>query len=127
MDLVDVDDVADSLARFGESYLTRVFTEREVAACAGGTDIRRLAACFAAKEATLKTLGARDEPVDWRSIEVVVPREGDATAVLSGRSAELAARERIVRFEVSVTTARAYAAAVVLAEGAGATKPAGEA
>ena len=116
MDLVDVSDVAESLGRFGDGYLHRVFTEREVAACADGTDVARLAACFAAKEATLKTLRADDEPIDWRTIEVLVPVRGEPTATLHGRSAELADREGLVAFEVSVTGGDTYAAAVVLAE-----------
>ena len=95
MDLVDVADVEESLGRFGDSYLRRVYTPREVAACGDGKDARRLAACFAAKEAMLKTLDAGDEPIDWRSIEVLVAPDGTATAELAGRSAELAVRDGI--------------------------------
>src|SRR5262249_56970269 len=70
MDIVDVSDVESSVARFGDRYLERVYTARELAACADGADTRRLAAHFAAKEATLKTLLATDRGVDWRSIEL---------------------------------------------------------
>ncbi len=119
IDLVDIAEVEESLARFGDAYLHRVFTPREVAAC--GTDARRLAACFAAKEAMAKTLDIGDERFDWRSIEVMVARDGTATAELAGTSAEIAARARIARFGVSVSAAREYAAAVVLAEPVGDT------
>ena len=73
IDLVDVDDVAATLARFGDRYLRRVFVPAEIAACAAGTDPRLLSACFAAKEATLKALGLGEAPADWRSIEVSLP------------------------------------------------------
>ena len=120
MDLVDVVEVEESLARFGDTYLRRVFTPREVAACGG--DVRRLAACFAVKEAMAKTLDAGDEPLDWRSIEVLVAPDGSATAELGGHSAEMADRAGIDRFEVSVTAAHKYAVAVVLAEREGGTR-----
>ena len=100
-----------------------MFTPREVAAC--GRDVRRLAACFAAKEATAKTLDAGDEPLDWRSIEVLVAPDGTATADLAGHSAEIAARAGIARFGVSVSAAREYAVAVVLAEREGGTRQTG--
>jgi holo-[acyl-carrier protein] synthase len=117
MDLVDVRDVEESLAQFGDRYLQRVFTTREVAACADGADARRLAACFAAKEATLKSIAADGDAVDWRSIELLLGPASDPAVELSGASADLAARTGIVRLSVSVGTTRSYAAAVVLAEG----------
>ena len=117
MDLVDVAEVEESLAQFGDTYLQRVFTPREVTACGG--DARRLAACFAAKEAVAKTFDAGDEALDWRSIEVLAARDGTVTAELAGHSSEIAARAGIGRFEVSVSAADEYAVAVVLAERVG--------
>jgi holo-[acyl-carrier protein] synthase len=121
MDVVDVRDVEESVAQFGDRYLRRVFTTQELAACADGVDVRRLAACFAAKEATLKAIATGDEALDWRSIEVSVTPSGEARVALRGGCAESAARTGIVRLSVSVGTTRAHAAAVVLAEGAGAS------
>jgi holo-[acyl-carrier protein] synthase len=114
MDLVDVVEVEESLTRFGDTYLQRVFTPREVAACGG--DARRLAACFAAKEAVAKTFDAGDEALDWRSIEVLAAPDGTVTAELAGHSSEIAARAGIGGLQVSVTAADEYAVAVVLAE-----------
>jgi holo-[acyl-carrier protein] synthase len=117
MDVVDVRDVEESVARFGDRYLRRVYTTRELAACAGGADSRRLAACFAAKEATLKTLSVDDEPLDWRSIDVALAPSGEASVELRGRCADRAAQTGIVQLSVSVGSTRSHAAAVVLAEG----------
>src|SRR5262249_24139036 len=113
MDIVDVSDVESSVARFGDRYLERVYTARELAACADGADSRGLAAHFAAKEATLKTLLATDRGVDWRSIELRLPRAGEATMELSGTAAEIASAEGIVGFAVSVGATRHHATAVV--------------
>jgi holo-[acyl-carrier protein] synthase len=117
MDIVDVSDVESSVARFGERYLNRVYTTRELESCANGADTRRLAAHFAAKEAALKTLLAQDRGIDWRSIEVQLPGAGEATLELTGAAAEIAKDEGIVGFAVSVGTTRHHATAVVVAEG----------
>ncbi len=116
MDIVDVADVADSVARFGARYLERVYTTRELATCDGGADHRRLAAHFAVKEATLKTLGADDPGVDWRSVEADAPTSGHVSVRLSGAVAELARSAGIVTFAVSVGATRRHATAVVVAE-----------
>ena len=58
IDLVSVQAVQDSLRAHPQAYLARVYTDREVTDCrtADGVDPERLAARFAAKEATLKVL-----------------------------------------------------------------------
>jgi len=112
LDLVAVEQVAAALATHGDRYLRRVYTPREVADCAG--DATRLAARFAAKEATRKTLGIRDEGVGWSSVEVRLDG-GAPTIVLSGRAAELARDAGLSDFAVSLTHEAGLAAAVVLA------------
>src|SRR5689334_18665667 len=72
IDLARVDETARSLERFGERYLKRLFTAREVADCTAtpAQAPARLAARFAAKEAAIKVLRP-ERWIDWRSIEVV--------------------------------------------------------
>jgi holo-[acyl-carrier protein] synthase len=119
LDLVAVTGVADSLrAAHGERYLERLFTEREVADCrtASGIDPERLAARFAAKEATLKVLPAADEGVSWHDIEVRRETSGRVHLELRGRAAELAAEATIIDLALSLTHEGGFAAAVVVAE-----------
>ena len=115
MDIVEVSDVEESIARFGDRYLRRVFTEREISACDDGSDIRCLATCFAAKEAALKTFGTDVGGVDLRSVEILLT-DPEPVVRLSGGGARLAVCERISHFSVSVVASAGYAAAVVLAE-----------
>jgi len=116
MDVVDISEVEESVARLGERYLRRVFTERELEACGQGRDMRRLAACYAAKEATLKTLELEeDDAVDLRSVEVVLAGL-EPELQLRGQSARLAERAGIGRLSASVGVTHRYASAVVLAE-----------
>lgn len=114
IDLTSVDDVRDSIETFGDRYLQRLYTDAELQDCAG--DARRLAARFAAKEATLKAL-AVDEPVPWREIRVCRAAGGGTTLELTGTAARVAAHRGIGRLQLSITHERDMAAAVVLAEG----------
>ena len=70
--MVSVDQVRDSVAAHGERYLKRIYTPREIwdSSTQAIVDPARLAARFAAKEATFKVLRVGDEPVSWRDVEV---------------------------------------------------------
>jgi holo-[acyl-carrier protein] synthase len=114
IDLVAVTSVTDSVAAHGDRYLERIYTEQELADCAG--DPERLAARFAAKEAAIKVLRPGDEPLPWREIEVVRDSSGWVELRLAGRAAEQAKRERIAGLAVSVTHEAGFASAVVVAE-----------
>lgn len=59
LDIVDVERMAAAVARGGDRFHRRVFTERESVQAKGKPDAaRRLALCFAAKEALFKALGS---------------------------------------------------------------------
>lgn len=113
MDLIDTDEVRESLRLHGDRYLARVYTRREAQEC--GRNPRQLAGRFAAKEATMKLLRAGDEPLPWRSIEVRSAPEGGLAIELSGAAAALAQRRGLGELAVSVTHRRSLAAALILA------------
>jgi len=119
VDLVAVDEVQSALAHFGDRYLSRVFTDHEIACASGEGEVRarHLAARFAAKEATMKALGPSDRLPAWRSIEVLQEEGGRCTLVLSGHAAELARRACLSEFAVSISHEGNLAVAVVLALG----------
>jgi holo-[acyl-carrier protein] synthase len=117
-DIVGVADVRASISRFGDRYLSRVFTPRELAYCLARTDAPvHLAARFAAKEATMKVLRpSKDEAIDWLSIELVRAPEGHCDVALTGAAEALAHRARITGLGVSLSHETHYATAVVVAE-----------
>jgi holo-[acyl-carrier protein] synthase len=114
IDLVRTDEILASLARDGERYVQRVYTAAEQREC--GSDPRRLAARFAAKEATLKALRWGDEALSWRSIGVARDENGRHCIRLSGPAAAFAERRGVRRLDVSLSHGRAMAGAVVVAE-----------
>jgi len=73
LDATDIDRIADTIERFGDRFLRRIFTDGEIAYCAR----RRVPAIhfagrFAAKEAAMKALGTgHSRGVLWRDCEVV--------------------------------------------------------
>ncbi|MCI0478135.1 MAG: holo-ACP synthase, partial [Anaerolineales bacterium] len=88
VDLIEVERVAAAIARYGERFTRRVFTDGEIAYCAGR--VTSLAARFAAKEAASKMLGVgiqHRDGVDWREIEIVSAENGDPNLRLHGKAA----------------------------------------
>src|SRR2546430_13575344 len=73
LDATDIDRIADTIGRYGDRFLQRIFTEGEVAYCTR----RRVPAIhfagrFAAKEAAMKALGTgHTRGVLWRDVEVI--------------------------------------------------------
>jgi holo-[acyl-carrier protein] synthase len=117
IDLVQISQVADSMARFGPRYLNRVFTPHELS-CArrrGALDPQVLAARFAAKEATLKVLRPTGAQPEWRSIELRRLPSGSCEMALTDTAAALAESEGITSMAVSVTHEETMAASVVVA------------
>ena len=119
MDLVSVGSVHESIREHGDRYLARIYTEREVRDCHTdqGIDAERLAARFAAKEATLKVLRP-GEAIPWPTIEVLRHRAGWVELELSGTAARLAADAGISELSLSLTHEAGFASAVVIAAGA---------
>jgi len=117
-DVVEIAQVARSIATFGQRYLRRVFTDRELAYCtAEGRDpAPHLAARFAAKEAACKALRVGDARLDWRWIEVVRRPDGACRLVLHREMRALARRRGAHTLRVTMSHDGAYAIAVVLGE-----------
>src|SRR2546423_7706878 len=108
IDLVQVSRIADSVQTFGERFLQRIFTARELAYAREHPD--RLAARFAAKEAAKKALGL--DGVAWRDLEVERTDSGACVLVLH-RAARAAAGD--VELALSMSHEGDFATAVVIA------------
>ena len=117
VDLVAISDVDNAITQFGQRYLDRLFTAHETASCEGNAQLMAngLAARFAAKEATIKVLRPRDEPIDWRSIEVRRDSDGVCTLELSGEALRLAEAAGIVDISVALSHEGDMATALVVA------------
>jgi holo-[acyl-carrier protein] synthase len=112
VDIIEISRVAATLERFGNRFLQRIYTTREIAYCRGRAP--QLAARFAAKEAVMKALGTGARGVGWREIEVTRKRSGEPSIELHGRAAERASMLGIDRLAISISHSRDYAVASVV-------------
>ena len=112
-DVVAIEDVQDSLAAFGDRYLRKVFTTREIDDCRGHNRAHGLAARFAAKEAVIKAFAEPDMPFPLREIEVT--RNGPLPLLrLSGAVAQRAQHQGWLSSSLSLSHADCHAMAVVI-------------
>jgi holo-[acyl-carrier protein] synthase len=114
IDMIETARVAQSIHRYGERFLKRVYTEQELAYC--GQRVASLAARWAAKEAAAKALGTGIGMVSWREIEIVNDENQRPALQLHGTAASLAAQLGLSRFAVSLSHTKDHAIAVVVGE-----------
>ena len=117
-DLIETSRVQESMSRFGQRFLERIFTAGEIAYCMRKKNAAEsFAARFAAKEAGAKALGTGiSRGVSWKELEVRREASGRPVLHLTGRAAELATAMGVRRVKLSLTHSRDLAMAVVVVE-----------
>jgi holo-[acyl-carrier protein] synthase len=113
IDAIELDRVRKTYKRHPERFLTRVYTELEIAFCRGR--VHELAVRFAAKEAMMKALGTGVRGVGWREIEFLPDRRGKPLVYLHGRAKKRAELLKMGQPEVSMTHSDTMALAYVVA------------
>lgn len=112
VDIAEVDRVRELVARYGEAFRRRCYTDHEWEYAHRFSDpAGRLAARFAGKEAVMKSLGTGWRRLRWTDIEIT--GGGRPRAVLTGR-AEIRA-EMLDVSEVLVTVTHTSDQAIVMA------------
>lgn len=119
IDLVEIGRIEQSVNRYGERFLNRIYTAEEQAYCMRKRmAAESLAARFAAKEAAAKALGTGiSAGVNWLEIEVVRQPGGRPGVQFHGRAAQIAAQLGVVRAALSLTHTNNLAMASVVLEG----------
>jgi holo-[acyl-carrier protein] synthase len=119
-DLAEVTRIRESIARFGDRFLDRIYTQGERAYCESKANAaERFAARFAAKEAGMKAIGTGwNLGVTWKDFEVVNERSGRPKLVLHGVARQIATKLQVEQVSISLTHTRVIALAVVILEAA---------
>src|SRR6202051_1337450 len=121
IDLVEIGRIQQSVERFGQRFLDRIYTAAEKAYCLRKRNsAESLAARFAAKEAGAKALGTGiSHGVNWLEVEVVREPGGRPTIAFHGRAREMAERVGAKSAALSLTHTGTLAMASVVLEGDG--------
>jgi holo-[acyl-carrier protein] synthase len=119
IDAIENARIRDSLQRFRERFLSRIYTEAEMEYCNKSAHPEiHFAARFAAKEAAFKALGTGwSGGIKWKDVEVKRLPSGRPELHLYGEALALATEMRATRFHVSLTHDRSISCAVVILEG----------
>ena len=119
VDLAEVPRVRASIERFGEKFITRIFTSGEIAYVERKANkYERYAARFAAKEAGMKAIGTGwRHGVTWKDFEVTNLPTGKPTLRFHGVAAEIANRLGVTNVALSITHTAELGMAHVILEG----------
>jgi len=119
IDIAEVPRIEASIARFGDRFLRRIFTEAEIRYCESKANrVERYAARFAAKEAAMKAIGTGwNHGVTWRDVEVCRQPGSRPTIAFHGKAAEFATKLGAVHVALSLSHTKEYAIAQVILEG----------
>ncbi len=115
VDLIELERVEAVIQRYGQRFLERVFTPRELAEV--GENVASLAVRFAAKEATAKALGTGIGDVGWQEIEILRGPARQPNLYLHGRASDLADNLELETWSLSLTHNQSHAIALVVAIG----------
>lgn len=116
IDIVSIERMKEVVEKWGQRFLERVFTEREISYCyKKRIPYLSLAVRFAAKEAFIKAIGSR-VPVSFTDIEVSNMDTGKPMLKVSGRLEDFFKKNLIKRAHLSLSHEREYGIACVILE-----------
>src|SRR5450432_421691 len=118
IEIAEVPRIAESIARFGDRFLRRIYTEGEIRYCESKANrMERYAARFAAKEAAMQALGTGwNHGVRWRDCEVARMPGGRPTMSFHGKAGEFAAKLGVKNVALSISHTAEQAIAQLILE-----------
>ena len=110
-DIIEIGRIKQSIEKLGNSFLNRVYTNREIEYCESKKKqkYQHYAARFAAKEAVLKAISKKLEDkyqINWKDIEVINGKQGRPSVYING--------EEKVNIDISISHCKEYAIATVV-------------
>jgi len=118
VDIIEISRIRDAVEKYGEDFLKKVFTKKEIAYCRRRKALRfpELAVRFAAKEAYSKAIGTgiagfgrNNRGIKWTEIEVTNNAQGKPLLSIKGKISDQA--------HISLSHSKNYAVASVYVEG----------
>ena len=114
IDIIEIARIEKAIARWGGSFLHRVYTELELRLyCKKPSS---LAARFAGKEAVMKAFGTQANGISWREIEILAEPSGKPLVQLYGKAQNQADSLGLSQLAISLSHSKEYAIAFVVGE-----------
>jgi holo-[acyl-carrier protein] synthase len=114
IDIIEISRIAKAVDSWGERFLKRVYTDREIEYCKGRAP--ELAARFAAKEAVMKALGTGHVGVSPQDIEILPDKKGAPLVTLRGGAHTKAEKIGLSDLAITLSHSRDYAIASVVGD-----------
>lgn len=109
VDITEVRRMRQAVERWGDDFLKRIFTKKELTYAQTRTSLyQHLAGRFAAKEAVFKAVG--DKNLSWQDVQVFNDKEGRPYCLITD------GQEKRLRVHVSISHVKTYAVAAAVAE-----------
>jgi holo-[acyl-carrier protein] synthase len=119
VDLAEVARIEEAIARYGDRFIRRIYTQGEIAYVESKANrFERYAGRFAAKEAGMKAIGTGwKRGVRWQDFEVSNLPSGRPTLRLHGEAARVAEQMGVKTISLSITHTAELGMAHVILEG----------
>ena len=114
IDIIEINRIQRAVARQGENFLNRVYTELELKLCRQKPS--SLAARFAGKEAVMKAIGTGSRAIGWKDIAILADSSGKPLVYLYGNAREQADGLGLSKLAISLSHSKKYAVAFVIGE-----------
>lgn len=116
IDIVESFRMKDAIKKWGDNFLSKMFTKREIAySNSRRFSHQHLAARFAAKEAVVKAFGEpRKYPIKWTDIEILNDDEGKPVIKFHEDALKLKNKKKVSDVIVSMSHSKNYAVANVI-------------
>ncbi len=114
VDIIEIERVKDSVNMYGEHFLNKIYTKKELEYCLNKNDkYQHLAARFAAKEAVYKALSSGwNKNIGWKNIEITNEPNGMPIVTLNGEVKNFLSPQKSLK--ISISHSRDYVAAVAI-------------
>lgn len=105
VDIVKISRIEKAYKKWGDRFIKRVFTEKEISYCSRKRNpFQHYASRFCAKEAFLKALGVgKKSGIGWKDIEVINERSGKPGLTLYNLAREMAMKKGIRSIHLSLS------------------------
>lgn len=115
VDIIEVNRIKENIYKFGDKFLNRMFTEKEIEYCESKKiqKYQSYAGRFAAKEAIFKALSDYIDnkyEIEWKDIEILNDKDGKPKVCLHGKLKEISCN-----IDVSISHIKSTAIASAIA------------